>query len=51
MRCYTTEKHIYKRYTKEFKKEADEAVGVSATTLHKWKANLEAQLNSGELSD
>ena len=31
--------------------EAAEAVGVSATLLHKWKAKLEARLESEELSD
>ena len=60
-----TEKRTYKRYPKEFKEEAvaldreqgytvteaAEAVGVSATLLHKWKAKLEAQLESEELSD
>ena len=60
-----TEKRTYKRYPKEFKEEAvalvreqgytvteaAEAVGVSATLLHKWKAKLEAKLESEELSD
>lgn len=56
-----TEKRTYKRYPKEFKEEAvalvreqgytvteaAEAVGVSATPLHKWKAKL---YQSGKLT-